>query len=237
LERIRADQLDEAVFERIKELGRDSKLLNKIALESQKTMRNRVPDVQDLYLQKQKELAEIKGRVSNLSDRIANLPISVSANDLIEKLNELGLKKEGLQKELSRLGEQRSEFQRNNVIDLDSARKMFSSFSKLIRSEPPIRQKRIARDVISSLKVTREKIYGEYFVEGNSGEFSFDTPTELNKENSRGISSSAASSISYLSDYSRTMVRSNNQMVEAPGIEPGSRSHPSKGGYMLSRLF
>jgi site-specific DNA recombinase len=214
LERIPAINLENAVLGRLRFLSKNRPVLLQMAHDSQQTAEHKTPNIEKLIALKKAELKENRQKISNLGDRIADLPKGVSADGLIEKLQELELKKADLSHGLESLEIELES--KSDVIDLEYVFKILQLVNKDFSKLPAAIQKDLIEDIVYRLTLNRNKIHAEYYGQANSDIF------DLNELDAGTHKKSLESP--------RTGVLPSLKLVEAEGIEPSSASDPHLGG-------
>lgn len=204
LERIPALDFEKAVLSRLRLLAKDRSLLVAIAKHSQQSSGQKTPNLSKLVELKKAEISETKGKISNLTERIASLPKEVSAESLLEKLQELESKKVDLVSGLKGLELEAQES--GQVIDLNWAFQVLQTVNQDISKLPPAKQRSLIERIVYRLTLHKNKVHAEYF--GQADEDIFDLEeTKGKKSNLEGPRSGVLPSFG---------------LVEVVGIEPTS---------------
>ena len=174
LERVRADLLEAAILKRLLTLSKDKALVLELTKQSQSKAKDMAPELEDLMQSRRAEVRKNIEMIRNLTDRIATLPAHVPAESLFEKLKELEDQKILIQRDLNTLAEQKRNLA-NNVIDMESTFRMFKTFNAVFKDQSVGEQKALIMDLIYSVRVTRTKLFVEYYASKETDEIEFDS--------------------------------------------------------------
>jgi hypothetical protein len=147
-----ADEIEQIVLERIKELSGRSDILEGIVRRTNERLRTELPEFRERKSTLEKEL----GRINDTATGIMNdLEVIAGENGRIfvrEKLEELGTRRKGIETGIQEVEQAIREIERESVSHRDVMRAL-SEFSDVFGQIPPYKQKELVRLVVNRVEL------------------------------------------------------------------------------------
>lgn len=147
-----ADEIEQIVLERIKELSGRSDILEGIVRRTNERLRTELPEFRERKSTLEKEL----GRINDTATGIMNdLEVIAGENGRIfvrEKLEELGTRRKGIKTGIQEVEQAIREIERESVSHRDVMRAL-SEFSDVFGQIPPYKQKELVRLVVNRVEL------------------------------------------------------------------------------------
>jgi site-specific DNA recombinase len=224
IERIPALEIEAAMLGRLRLLAKNPKLVAQIAKDSQQGKSQSISSQEKLIELKKAEIAETKGKITNLAERIATLPKDFPTEGLLESLQKLEAKKEAAATGLKALeAELRTAGQVVDMRFVFNYLQLFNrdKFDKLT----PTEQREIIGGFVHRITLGKNKIHAQYYGQENEDIFDW--------KDSEGSEKKAKTNL----EGPRSGVLPSFELVEVAGIEPASEINSRRRPTSLVRIF
>lgn len=165
---VRAPRLEQLVLKCLKSVLEDPSLIQKWIDIYQKSSQSQRPEVAAELRSLEIEIGKISRKVSNLVQRVADLPSDLSADAFYEQIRALNQRKADLEIAKSRLGGKIIELNRNTIDQAALIRKIASVIQR-IKILPIEQQRPIFKEIIHNIEIHPMKLKIEIY-----------SPTEAN---------------------------------------------------------
>jgi site-specific DNA recombinase len=160
--KLRADEIEAAVLERLGELARDEEILQAVTAETNAKLRKEVPNLRSQKRHLQRGLEQVEARAERILAEWADAEAGPGADLVRDKIDELGLRKAELEEGIVQVDEAIAEIEKD-AVSQELVREALANISDVFHSLKPIQQKEMLRLVLHRARASDTEIELELY--------------------------------------------------------------------------